>query len=160
MPDNPEVLEPDAGLGFTDRVSACVRRNSRGTMSQTFDDVFRRPLALSALVILLLQVSGLIAGPMWDGCRATCRGADGLLQGCRASVGSVSHARSRETSPDRCRIGCDRATMCRFCSVCSRFSPAARRSAIRSSAAIRRSRHATLVVRTRSRTSPPPEARG
>ena len=70
MPDNPEILEPDAGLGFTDRVSACVRRNFRGTMVQAPMTLFRRPLASCALVVLLLQVSRLIAAPVSACCRA------------------------------------------------------------------------------------------
>ncbi len=70
MPDNPEILEPDAGLGFTDRVSACVRRNSRGKMVQASMTLFRRPLASCALAVLLLQVGGLIAAPVSACCRA------------------------------------------------------------------------------------------
>jgi hypothetical protein len=35
IPDNPEILEPDGGSDFTDRVNACVRRKQRRSAKRT-----------------------------------------------------------------------------------------------------------------------------
>ena len=108
MPDNPEILEPDAGLGFTDRVSACVRRNSRGKMVQASMTLFRRPLASCALAVLLLQVGGLIAAPVSACCRAANASAPAA---CCRPVQHQSGPCPMHAAPspraDRCRMACD-----------------------------------------------------
>jgi hypothetical protein len=107
MPDNPEILEPDAGLGFTDRVSACVRRNSRGKIVQARMTLFRRPLASCALAVLLLQVAGVIAAPVSACCRAAHAAAPAA---CCKPVSHQSgpcpmHASSARAT--QCRMACD-----------------------------------------------------
>jgi hypothetical protein len=105
MPDNLDILEPDAGLGFTDRVSACVRRNSRGKMVQASMTFFRRPLASCALVVLLLQVAGLIAAPV----SACCRAANAAVPAacCKPvqhQAGPCPMHPAENSRPDRCRF--------------------------------------------------------
>jgi hypothetical protein len=121
----------------------------------------RRPLALSALLILLVQVSGLIAGPVTAGCRATAAAPTVCCKAAEHQSGPCPmHARST-SNPDRCRIGCDRRDdVPVLLGMFAFLPPSPVIGDPIDQSAILRVATPTLVVRTTPPDSPPPEARG
>lgn len=120
----------------------------------------RRPLALSALVILLLQVSGLIAGPMSDGCRSMVAKASVCCKAAEHQSGPCPMHVRAGTGSDQCRMGCDRRDEVPVLLGIFAFLPAGPSiGAPIVEPTILRSTTAIPVVRTITPDSPPPEAR-
>jgi hypothetical protein len=162
MPDYPGFWNRTAGLAFTDRVNACVRRKSAGKSTAALSmSAFRRPLASCALFLVILQIGLLVAAPVSACCaeqKAAAPPSCCKLQS-HSSNPCPMHSRPAPRS-DECRMTCaHRDPGPLLLGVLATLTPPPALSIPLVSQPVR----VTLVQFVRSQTStpdsPPPEAR-